>query len=31
MIIVLPGAGMFTGASVEPTAVGFLACAGVQP
>ena len=31
MIIVLPGAGMFTGAIAEPTAVGFLAFAGVQP
>ena len=31
MITVLLGVGMFTGAIVEPTAVGFPAFAGVQP
>ena len=31
MITVLPGVGMFTGTSVELTAIGFMAFAGVQP
>lgn len=31
MIAVLPGAAMFTGASLELMAVGFMVFAGVQP
>jgi len=31
VITVLPGVGMFTGAIVGPTAIGFMAFAGVQP
>lgn len=31
MIVVLPGAGTFTGASLELMAIGFMVFAGVQP